>query len=284
VRVIRREWFNTTREDRYNLIPIGDIHLGAAACDEQLLDTVVQRIADDDHAVWVGMGDYCEFINLRDPRFNMATLADWVGRAELVDLAGAQVDRFVAKVRPIASKCLGLIAGNHEAALHKHYERDVYSNIVTRVKRDGGFEADHSLALGVYGWLSLLFYRSEKRTRGTAIRINVHHGFTGGKLAGAKALNMQKWIWTHASDLVIHGHSHNTSAMAETVEALDKGDNIVDVTRRGCYGGTFLRTVNEGGPSTYSEVKGYFPLPIGGCEITLRPGAEAQRDRVRVTI
>ena len=215
----------------------------------------------------------------------MGTLAGWIGRAELCDLAAAQIDRVVSILSPIASKCLGLAKGNHEDSIHRHTERDVYSELVVRLKDAGGFASDHNLALGYYGWLSLVFYRDgERNARATTIRVNVHHGFSNGKLAGGKALNMQRWLWTHDADLVIFGHSHNTAAQAETVEALDKGDNIVDVVRRGCYAGTFLNTVNQRGPSTYSERKGYFPLPIGGCEVALRPGAMDQRDRVHITL
>ena len=284
MKVLRREWFEVSRADQWHIIPVGDIHIGAAACDEKLLDAVIQRIAGDDRALWVGLGDYCEFINLRDPRFDMGTLANWIGREELMDLAGAQVDRLISKLKPIASKCLGLAKGNHEDTIHRHTERDVYSDIVTHVKRDGGFDADHNLALDYYGWLSLAFYRAATRNQGSLIRVNVHHGFSNGKLAGGKALNMQRWLWTHSADVVIFGHSHNTMAQVETVEALDKGDNIVNERRVGCYSGTFLQTVNEGGPSTYSERKGYFPMPIGGCEITLKPAAHSRTDYVRVTV
>ena len=93
---------------------------------------------------------------------------------------------------------------------------------------------------------------------------------------------MQRWLWTHDADVVIFGHSHNTSAQPEAVESLDRSNNITYKTRKGCYGGTFLRTVNEGGDSTYSEIKGYFPLPLGGCEIRIRPRAEKYEDRIRI--
>ena len=284
MKVLRREWFDVSRADQWHIIPIGDVHLGAAACDEKLLDAVIQRIADDDRALWVGMGDYCEFINLRDPRFDMGTLANWVGRAELCDLAGAQVDRVTSKFRPIASKCLGLAKGNHEDTIHKHTERDVYSDIVTHIKRDGGFAADHNLALDYYGWLSLAFYRAAIKKMGSLIRITVHHGAVGGKQAGAKALALEKWLWTHDADLALFGHSHNIMAMPASVHQLDKNDNLIPVTRRGAFCGTFLRDTNEGGPSAYSEKKMYHPLPVGGCEITLKPASHNRQDYVRVTV
>ena len=75
MRVIRHEWFNVSRSDVFRLVPIGDVHLGAAACDESRLVEVVKGIAADDRAYWVGLGDYCEFINMQDRRFDARTLA-----------------------------------------------------------------------------------------------------------------------------------------------------------------------------------------------------------------
>ena len=285
MRVLIRELFNVKRGDVFNLYPLGDIHDGAAACDEKLLRRIVDRINKDDGARWIGTGDYCDFINPSDKRFSFATLADWIEMPDLLDLPKAQVNHLLDILRPIASKCLGLACGNHEMTIQAKYERNIYSEIVTGIKEAGGFPADHKLALGYYGWVMLNFYRSSKKRQSrTTIKANVHHGFVGGRLAGAKALNMQRWLWTHDADLVIFGHSHNQMAQPETVEKLDRNGKLVQQVRRGCYGGTFLKTVNEDGPSTYSERKGYFPLPVGNPVIRLRPGAEAQRDRVRIVI
>lgn len=279
--VLKREWFNTTRTDTFTIVPIGDVHIGSRACDEARLRSVVKRIQDDPTSYWVGLGDYCEFINVRDKRFSVAALAPWIKTQDLADLARVQRDRFLDAVRPIASKCLGLVKGNHEETLQQHFERDVYSEIVTGVKEAGKFDADHRLALGFYGWLMLNFYRADSRNRGTKIRFNLHHGFVGGRLAGAKALNMQRWLWTHNADVVIFGHSHNTMIQPEAVEEIDGSGRVRINTRIGCYAGTFHKTNGEGF-STYSEVKGYFPLPQSGVEVYLRPGAERYHERVRV--
>jgi len=68
---LRREWSDVKRGDRFSIIPLADIHIGNAATDEKLLASTVQRIKDDDAAYWVGLGDYCEFINRSDKRFSV---------------------------------------------------------------------------------------------------------------------------------------------------------------------------------------------------------------------
>ena len=275
MKIIRRRWHEVSRADTWRLYPLGDIHLGNAACDERLFRQAVQRIADDDSALWIGLGDYADFVNVSDPRFDSESLASWVRMAHLVDLARAQRERFLDIVQPIASKCLGLIEGNHERAIQKHYERSIYSEIVTGIKEHGGFDADHDLAFGYSGWLLLHFYRQPNRKAGAVIRVNLHHGFVGGKLAGAKALNMQRWLWNHEADLVIFGHSHNEMIQVEAVEKV-KGSKIVHDHRIGCYSGTFMNGAR------YAEKGGFFPAPLTQPHVVLHPGAHEHRDRIRV--
>ena len=275
MKILRRKWHEVQRPDCWRLFPLGDIHLGNAACDERMFRQAVKRIEEDDNALWVGIGDYADFINMSDPRFCTDSLAPWVKMAHLGDLAKAQSERFLDIVEPIAGKCLGLVEGNHERSIQKYYERSIYSEIVSGVKERGGFDADHQLAFGYSGWLMLHFYRSEKRAQGTLIRIYLHHGFVGGKLAGAKALNMQRILWNHECDLAIMGHSHNTAVQVEAVEKV-KGNRVVHDHRIGMFGGTFMSGAG------YAEVKGYFPLPLTQPHVILQPGAHEHRDRIRV--
>ena len=275
MKIIRRHWHEVQRPDRWTLYPLGDVHLGNAACDEKLFRAAVKRIEADDRALWVGIGDYCDFINMSDPRFSSESLAPWVKMAHLGDLARAQSERFLDIVQPIAGKCLGLVEGNHERSIQKYYERSIYSEIVTGIKERGGFDADHQLAFGYSGWLMLHFYRSPRKAQGTLIKIFLHHGFVGGRLAGAKALNMQRALWSTECDLMIWGHSHDTMARPEAVRKV-RGNREVQEIRKGCISGTFL------GPAGYAEVKGYFPVPLTQPYIILQPGAHEHKDRIRV--
>ena len=236
----------------------------------------MDRIANEDNCYWIGMGDYCDFINIRDPRFESEALASWVKMADLTDLARAQRDRFLDIVKPIAHRCLALAEGNHEQGIKKHYERDIYHEIVSGVKEAGGFGADRPLAVGIYGWLLLHFYRKKTKAAGALVKLNLHHGFVGGKLAGAKALNMQRWLWTHECDLALFGHSHNTGAQVETIEYVNRAGKVSQRRAIGAYCGTFLEM------AAYAERKGFFPAPTGHIEVIIRPGAKDVNDRVRV--
>jgi hypothetical protein len=220
---------------------------------------------------------------MKDPRFSVESLAPWITRLDLVDLSKAQLERFEGYFEKIADKCIGLGYGNHEETIQRHTERDIFSDILQIIKKS---RPEQKLSLGIYGWLKLLFYNSseEQPEHCRIITINTHHGFTGGRLKGAKSLNMQRWLWTHAADLVVFGHSHNEDAQSEAVEYVDRNDNICLTVRKGMYCGTFLKGVNDGA-NTYSEAKGYLPLPVGSIPMAvIKPAHWQQHERIKIML
>lgn len=275
MRVIRWE-HNCNWDEVIKVTPIGDIHLGSIACNEKLLQKVISKIERESNHYWLCMGDVGNYINMNDPRFSAEELARWVRPRDLVDLTSAETNRFLDYIKPIAHKCLAVLKGNHEETASRHTERDIHLETVNGIKRLGKMEPERKLSLGYYGWLQLVFRRQGKRERsdGTSIfNLNMHHGFGGGKTAGSKANNMQKWLWQHNADLVIFGHTHSTSWQPEAVEEITSGGVVRHRLRQGCYSGTFLAT-NALESTTYSEVKGYPPLPLSGVEIIISPFAE----------
>lgn len=274
MRVVTRRFEGVKRADVFKIIPIGDVHIGSAACDEGLFRTVVNRIAKEENTYTILMGDYCEFINTKDKRFEPEILAPWISVADLVDLGRAQRDYFLDIVLPIADKVLCVLEGNHEAQFKRNTERDVYSEIVTAIKQRGKHPVDEPLGVEMSGWLRTTFNKGGPMK---VYRWRLHHGFVGGRLAGAKALNMQRWLWNHDCDFALFGHSHNISIQPESVEYLDCGGNVRQKIRRGAFTGTFMRSYNEDGPPIYSERRGFFPMPVGGVEIEIRPHTKAAR-------
>lgn len=281
MRVIRHEWQDVARGDQFRIYPIADVHAGASACDEKRFKAVVQQIADDEHGYWIDLGDKCEYVNRSDRRFDPATLAPWLQVQHLGDIAKAQRDWYLDHIKPIAGKCIATVEGNHEYAVKARYERDVHYEVTSAIKAWGGMEADAPLSVGVTGWLLLVFYRSEtKRTQHT-IRVNLHHGFVGGRLMGAKALNLQRWLWSHDCDLCLMGHCHVIELQKEAVERV-RGRTIHRDTRIGAFCGSFLNGGSR--EDTYIERKGYFPTAPGQVVVHLRPGARLPADRVRMMV
>lgn len=262
MRVIKKRFEATGRNHTIKIVPIGDVHIGAAACNEKLLEQVVDNVAAEPDTYWLSMGDVANFINVSDPRFDPEELARWIKTQHLSDLSKAQLDRYLSIIKPIASKCLCAVEGNHEQLVRQKYERDIYAETVAGIKQLGGMTADTPLAIGYTGYLLLAF--RGKDGMGSTVKISLHHGFSSGKAA------MQRWLWTHDADISIFGHTHNTGVQTEAVETISERGIVKIQKRFGCYAGTFLSTSSLGSTS-YSEKRGYATLPLGGIEVRIAP-------------
>ena len=268
------------------VIPLGDIHIGAKACDETRFKETVARIAGDENCYWIGMGDYCDFIQMLDPRFSSGGLAKWLINGDaLADLTRAQRDRFLNIIKPIAKQCLGLLEGNHETAITRHYERHIYGEIVTAIKEFAGVKESDPMGLGYNGWLNLKFRRHSGKGKpsGSEIKINLHHGYGGGRLAGAKALNLERRMAFYEADIVIFGHVHKPMIIPGARQRLT-GKKVEDRKILGIISGTYLKSFSNDSPATYSEVAGYLPSYGGNVEITLQPHHLDFNQRFRAAI
>jgi len=273
VRVIAHE----TRGDHAVLYPLGDVHVGAMGCDEAAFSRYVSAIAEDPAAYWVGLGDYLDAINVRDPRWETDCLAPWMVTAEyLRDPVTAQRDRYLDLTRPIWPKCLAMIEGNHEFAIAKHWARDVYREIVGAIQPA---TADPSvpLALGYEGFLRMKFQRprdDERRARGGAptetLDLYLHHGNGGGRLKGAKALALGRLGGWFGADVIIMGHVHDELATPVHRVYLDRAGNVKKRRIATMTSGTFLDSYADEGAG-YAERVLLSPGGIGTGYLELRP-------------
>jgi predicted phosphodiesterase len=273
VRYIRKQFSSCKRTAVCRIYPLGDVHIGAASCDETLLKEWVATVSADPDAVVICMGDLIDAIGPRDPRWNVDGLASWLSVQDMVDICGAQKDRLFKFISPICKKIIAVVEGNHERQIKRHYERDVYSEIVQGIRERGGHAQDVKLQLGYYGWMHLVFSRKapKKDTKGSSrmVTLNIHHGYVGGRLAGGKALALQRWLYTHNCDISLMGHSHNLGVQIEAVERISKTGKLLMQKRLGCFTGTFMSGTGEG--ESYSEVKGYLPMPASSLMLEIAP-------------
>jgi hypothetical protein len=186
MRTITRKTSYDSRGDEFLLYFVGDVHLGSKHCDERLLRRIAHEIADNPNAYFLGLGDYCEWINMRDPRFDPMELVGWLfGGEELRDIARAEAARFVDIMGPVAGRCLALCEGNHEETILRHSDTDAYSLIVEGLKADDAHRLDHR------GFVNWVF----NRPGGSAwtLRIFATHGSGGGRKGPAPAGPWRNW-------------------------------------------------------------------------------------------
>lgn len=275
-----RNFYKVKRSDSFRIVPIGCTHCGNVAAEEHEpeLKKLISEIVADPYAYTILLGDACEFINPRDKRFDAASLASWINVGDLVDLAKVQIEHYLELMRPLAkaNKILAITSGNHEESIKRYSERDVYSQIVSTLKGWQKMEASEQLGVGMSGWLALRFSGGEKKDRGPKgtriVKINLHHGFVGGRLSGAKALNMQRWLWSHDCDVAMMGHSHDIKVLPEAVEKLNVRTGKVWIQNKlGLITGNWL------GRAAYASDQGYLPLPVGYTELLLYPRTQGMR-------
>lgn len=285
MRVRTIEFELKSRDDEFIVVPVGDVHLGHAATDEVRLGNTFDYIAKTPNAHWIGMGDYGDFVSRSDKRrFSVGALAPWIELGHVTDVVRVQRDRFLSMSKPVAKKCLGFVEGNHEREVAKHYDRDVYAEMVEALNEAG--QHANTLKLGYTGWINLVFRREvggpSTRKGGTStIQIKVHHGYGGGKSAGGKATNLQRLLHTCSADIVIVGHTHDVRWQPEGYEEFSRG-KVIHTTRHGIVSGTYLRSTLPDGSPTYAEEAQYPPLGLADIKLVLRPGLETTARRIEI--
>jgi len=249
----------------WRLYPLGDIHLGASGCDEQLLDTTIAAIRDDPLALCIGMGDYVDLISMRDERRFDPEMISAQHRSAYFKAYGPQMrDAMIAKLRPIEGKVLGLLHGNHEWAYSNRFEQEIGRDIATALG---------TRFLGYSCFIDLVFQRRGGRPQ-QRFRIVAHHGAGYAQTKGGKLNRLERFMLDFEADIYLFGHVH---ARLDD-EAVALGANrtcrkLVEHRKVGVVTGTYLRTYHAraDGASGYGERKQYRPVPLGGPCVKIVP-------------
>jgi hypothetical protein len=254
--------------DCVKLVLLGDLHLGHSQTDEKLIAATAERLTAPD-TYWLDLGDSIDAINMRDPRFDPRSLPDWVELADLVDLTRAQVDRYRHYFGKLGSTCWARLYGNHEYAVQRHTERDVYEELNAACGLDG------KRALGYSGFVRVRFRQMQgvKVANTWTQTIYLSHGSGGGKLAGAKAGGVERLAMAYDADIYAQGHTHTKLVLQKralglsprTLEVIDKPQIMVNV-------GSFLD-----GKEGYPEHKGLYPQALGPVELHFIPATKTIR-------
>jgi predicted phosphodiesterase len=232
-----------------------DTHIGSANCDEALLAGDITEISGDAHALWLGMGDTCEYIQRGDPRFATGELAAWI-TTKTKDIAKAERDKAVEMFSPIKDKCLALVEGNHESAILQHSERDVYAAFAE------GLGAENVL-LGPAGFLRLVF--SIKGGRTFTVRFFLTHGWWAGRYTSGTSLPLEQMTGWIDVDVIASGHSHKKVAFPVDKFVCDHANHVYQKSTL-CIGcGSYLWQTG------YAKRKGYRPTQVGGVALQIQP-------------
>jgi len=248
---------------QYSVYAIGDIHMHARGCDVALLKDTIRRVKEDPRARWIGMGDYFEWIDISDPRFNPRNVAPSAYRAVMLSMADEAVDEFMDLFKCIANKCIGLLQGNHDRKYSIKYSRRVVKEIADEMKVP---------YLGYSCFRDIAF---EGRGRRERFRIYAHHGAGAAQTKGGKINRLERFMRWFDADIHIIGHVH--AILDDEVVELGANEDCTKLVQRkrlGVISGTYLRTFtedDEDSDAAYGEVAAYEPAPLGSPVITIIP-------------
>lgn len=245
--------------DYFSVIPIGDIHSGIINCDEERLKADIDYIRTHKNVYWVGMGDYCEFVNSSDKRFDVRLLVPEL-RVELDNLAYKQSDRIIKMFKPIASKCLGMLEGNHEEYIKRAYHVNVQEYICNSLRVRN---------LSCQAFITLQFIYEKGRLTSSVV-IWAEHGHVAGKKVGGNLNYLHDQASNFNADIYLCGHSHKKVCDSTVRLEIAFGGGIR--AKKLSYGitGSYYRGHWEG-TATYQQKNCYPPTNVGCLKIKIFP-------------
>lgn len=245
-----------SRAAHLRLTPLGDIHLGAAGCDESALKAKVAEIADDPFHYTIYMGDMIDAILPDDKRWDEKAVPRWLRRGTA---AMDEFERAREILSPIpADRVLGILEGNHEIVTRARHYVDVTLDLARTLKIP---------YLGQEAIVRLLTQRGEAIQ---SFDIFVTHGCGGGRFPGGKINRVTSLSNFIEADIFMMGHVHEKTAIKNVVLSMDRAGNLAKRERVYVLTGTFLKTYQEGSNS-YGARALYAPTTIGAPTIEIRP-------------
>lgn len=272
-----------SRSNTFRFYVLGDLHLGARNCAENQFRRLVNQIAQDKNAYWLGGGDLCDCINPPDlVRFGFDILPNWIleGSAEetrekLRDIISQQRHRLRDILKPIKAKCLGLIEGNHEHKIRRRDNLDHHGFVCNSL---------NTIDLTSEALIRLQF---ERKTNGTpkseVVKIFICHGHGGGRTAGAEPCHLERLARNWQVDLILRGHSHTFCLLPPIVELTvpNKGklpNEAIQHYKRAGNWGCWLKSYAVG-PSSYDSRATYPARPLSTLEIEISPHKDTSPEK-----
>jgi hypothetical protein len=248
------------KDPEFKIYCLGDLHTGTIHCCEDDLKRKIQEIKNTKNSLWIGMGDYAEFITPKDKRFDSdsRSICDWV---EPDNLGTSQVKHLVNLLNPIKNKCIGLIYGNHENTIRINNHENVQKNLCEALEVDN---------LGFSCFVKFHFKR-ENSTESHLVTGAFTHGSSGAITEGAKLMALMRWMNSMNADIYAYAHIHDYLEKSKSRMAVDDNGKIKAKTSQGVVTGCWFRTYTQGITASYGEAKTYPPGEICCAVFTINP-------------
>jgi hypothetical protein len=262
--VVQRRIRYDSRTDVFSLWFLGDLHVGAASCDERAIRDTVKQIRADPLARWFSLGDLAEFIPRSDWRFRQSRLAPWIRGLDADycdDIVDQQLRWLITELGPIAGQCLGALYGNHEDKHLAKWERDVHRHLCRELKLEN---------LTNEALVRVTFTRG-RVSNARSLDVYLHHGWFAGRKSGAKVNNLHDLFGQFDVDIVAVGHGHDRMiAPPFTTLYMAQNGELAKRRRYALMTGAYLKS-HEQGVTCYASDKGYRSADLGAVRLLYKP-------------
>ena len=244
--------------ERFQIIPLGDIHYGNWQCDTDYIEKLIDWIRKEHNTYVLGMGDYCDCITPNDERrFDLDSAKEF--------RPAEQYDYIYKQFYKIKDKLLGLHIGHHGDNLRLQLENH-------------DLELAKKLETRYLDWQAFTILNFVRNNRKSKLTIYSTHGHGGGGTTGAKINKVEDLAKFYDADIYLMGHLHKCLTATDSLVGIGTGkygSRLVYPKRIYGITGTMLRYPIEG-KSGYEARKGYRPMKPGVIKIKLYP--EVNRD------
>lgn len=191
------------RADEIKLYPIADVHYGSIYCNEKAWMDFRDRIANEENSYVVLVGDLVNN-NLRSS----------VGSPyEDVIRPMEQKRMMVEMLRPLKSKIIGAVSGNHEKRSLREADDDVMYDILTKLDLEPIYRQNSAfIHLCIGERTTNIGNENEKTLPECGYMIAVLHGSGGGTMTGGSVNKVERFQYSlEGVDALITGHTHKGS-------------------------------------------------------------------------
>jgi hypothetical protein len=256
-------------KDTIKLRPYGDVHWAALSCDR---DKLIEFLSSDTpNSYYLSVGDDLNLIPHTDKRFRTTEIdRNFLGQIDKKgnpqSIFDAEVNDYIQiwkKYRIPPERHLGVLEGNHSLVMTSHGMNPI-QHFCSQLSYP--YLAEYSAVIPICFHIS-----RHDSTR--QLVIIAHHGW-GGTNSRQKGADVNKYVMYSKGfdnfDIALYGHTHGYFVMPDIIlDCATKAHYIQEKIILVGLCGTFLKTLEKGKGSNYSERAGMPARVISWLEIDI---------------
>jgi hypothetical protein len=262
----------------FSIYDVADQHLLNRGVSKSHILRDVMTIKKDPYALWFEGGDYADWINTTDKRFDPSAFDEDIKVIDLAKMGAVVTQQMLGYYKPIRKKCLGMLIGNHEFKyMSKQSEMYIHEFLCSEMgvpdMKFSGFTDIYFVHDKNLTTVPVRMHASTTPpTWFTArLRVFIHHGMGAANTAGGKINKLKALVDMVDADLVMMAHVHEQFAkqflrMVPNADCSSIGQRVT----MGIITGSYLRTYAPDFTG-YGEMKGYNPAGLGASRARYIP-------------